>query len=135
VSALFLAGSGAANACSCAAFPDEPAEAIAIAYANADVIFTGEAMDIHRNRSRSPAVTDTGFRVDVVWKGKVPDNVIIRSNVGEIACGFQFRTRTSYLVFAYRDPESNTLTTSMCELTRDESKAGDLLAELQAISE
>lgn len=132
--ALLIAGTDSALACSCAAFPDDARQAIAIAYPRADVIFTGTATKVQRKLFRLPPARETAFRVDVMWKGNPTENVVVRTNIGESACGYKFRKDTAYLVFGYWNPDRTVLTTSMCELTRPESNASALLRELEVMT-
>ncbi len=136
LASLILAPS-AADACTCAAFPDDSAKAAAMAYAQADVVFLGAVTNIKTKRWRQPiAVRETTFDVLEVWKGLSGRNpAIVRSAMGSLACGYKFDKPGEYLVFAYWDVEHQILTTSMCDLTRKASEAGGLVRELNKIKE
>jgi hypothetical protein len=58
----------------------------------------------------------------------------VRTNIGEIACGYNFKKRNSYLVFAYWDQQRKHLTTSFCDLTRAEVKAKDAIGVLDRLT-
>ena len=121
-------------ACSCAAFPADEAKAIAIAYSRADVIFLGVAIDVRAKWQLPLRVRDTTFVVEASWKGLGGDDgTIVRTAISETACGFKFRKRGRYLVFANWDPRKGILWTNLCELTREESNAQGLIKELDAL--
>jgi hypothetical protein len=122
-------------ACSCAAFPADEAEAAAIAYGRADVVFVGIVTSVKKRIQLPLPVRDATFDVSQSWKGISEfDGTVVRSAIGEIACGFKFRKGSSYLVFANWVPDQGVLWTNMCELTRTESKAGTLIRELDGIN-
>lgn len=128
---LILAPS-AAVACSCAAFPDDDAQAAAIAHARADAVFLGVVTGIKTKRWRLPiGVRETTFDVRKAWKGLSGRNpAVVLSAIGSIACGYKFTKPGEYLVFAYWDVDRQILTTNMCELTRKASEADGLIREL-----
>ena len=74
------------------------------------------------------------FSVRDRWKGSIPDTTLVRTNIGEIACGYDFKKRNSYLVFAYWDQRRQHLTTSFCDLTRPEAKAKDAIGVLDRLT-
>ena len=122
-------------ACSCAAFPADEAEAAAIAYGRADVVFVGIVTSVKKRFQMPLPVRDATFDVSQSWKGVSEfDGTVVRSAIGEIACGFKFRKGSRYLVFANWVPDHGVLWTNMCELTREESKAGTLIKELDGIN-
>lgn len=132
--AVLMTGPGSVLACSCAAFPAEPGRAIAIAYPRADVIFTGTPIAVKTRFFRLPPVRETAFRVHAQWKGEQAASVTVRTTIGESACGIKFQKNTAYLVFGYWNSQKSLLTTSMCELTRPENAATELIRELEAIA-
>jgi hypothetical protein len=131
---IFLVTTNIAQACSCAAFPQNIPQAVAIAYGRADVIFVGDVVNVRTKFLRLPQVRESSFLVRDRWKGSINDTVIVQTNVGESACGYTFRKNASYLVFAYWNPRKTILTTSLCELTRSEDSATDVIAELDKLA-
>lgn len=119
----FLVHSGGAKACTCAAYPAGIEQAVEVSYARADVVFFGEAIAVKKKRFRTPSYRDGTFRVRKRWKGSFEDTLLVRSNVGEIACGYDFRLGRSYLIFAHWEPRSEVFTTSFCDLNRTEADA------------
>jgi len=123
-------------ACSCMAYPEDEAKAVAIAFARADVIFLGTVSAVKSKRFRPLAVRDATFDVLSVWKGQIGRNLtVVRAAIGVLACGYKFRKSGNYLVFANWDAEQEILWTNMCELTREQSKAQGLIRELDKLKE
>lgn len=131
---LFLCLPQATQACTCAAYPDDLEKAVTLAYAQADVIFLGDAMAMRSRFRGFVRQREVTFRVRDRWKGSIPDTTLLRTNIGEAACGFNFRKGNSYLVFAHWDPQERYLMTSICELTRTEAKAKGAISELDRLS-
>ena len=121
-------------ACSCAAFPADETKAASIAFGRADVVFLGVATDVNAKFVRLPPARDTAFDVFTTWKGlSGHDQTVVRTAIDEAACGFRFRKRGWYLVFANWDRKREVLWTNMCELTRPESEAQGLIEALDAL--
>lgn len=131
---IFLCSPQAAEACSCAPYPDDLEEAVTIAYAQADVVFLGDATAMHKTALGILRQREVTFSVRDRWKGSIADTTSVTTNIGEIACGYDFRKRNSYLVFAHWDRERQHLTTSFCDLTRIEGKAGDAIGVLDRLT-
>ena len=131
---VFLCPLQAAEACMCMAFPDDLEEAVAKAYAQADVVFLGDAMAMRNTTLGILQQREVTFSVRDRWKGSIPDTTLVRTNVGEIACGYKFKKRNSYLVFAYWDQQRQHLTTSFCDLTRTEAEAKGAIGVLDRLT-
>jgi hypothetical protein len=132
ISFLMLA-SKTAIACTCMAYPDDIDEAIAMAYAQADAVFIGTVEKTRKKLFRYPPEQQALFIVRTIWKGLDTDRTIVRSNLGEIGCGYEFNKRRSYLVFAHWDSKREILTPSFCDLTRIEAMSGDAIGVLNKI--
>jgi hypothetical protein len=131
---ILLCSPQAAKACSCAAYPDDIEKAVTMAYAQADVIFLG---DVTAKRSRFLGILrqrEVTFRVRDRWKGSITDTTLVRTNIGEAACGFNFKKGNSYLVFAHWVRQKQHLMTSFCDLTRTEAKAKGAISELDRLT-
>ena len=74
------------------------------------------------------------FSVRDLWKGSTSDTTLVRTNIGEIACGYNFKERNSYLVFAYWDQQLQLLTTSFCDLTRTVAEAKGAIGVLDRLT-
>lgn len=126
---MFMCVPKPAEACTCAPYPDDIEKAVTMAYAQGsgifqvDVIFLGDVTAIRKRTNGSLPQYEVTFSVRDRWKGTVPQEVSVRTNAGEIACGYEFEKRNSYLVFARWDEQQQELTTSWCDLTRTEAKA------------
>jgi hypothetical protein len=132
VSFLMLA-SKTAIACTCMAYPDDIDKAVAMAYGQADAVFLGTVEKTRKKLFRYPPEQQALFIVQTIWKGLDTNRTVVRSNIGEIGCGFKFSKRGNYLVFAHWDGKREILTTSFCDLTRIEAKSRDAIAALEKI--
>lgn len=130
---IFVLESHGVEACTCAPYPDDLEKAVAMAYAQADVIFLGDVTSIRNLRFRALPQREARFVVHDRWKGSVSDATVVRTNDGEIACGYDFHKGRSYLVFAYWDPDHTLLTTSFCDLTRTEAEAKEVIVILNRL--
>jgi hypothetical protein len=131
---IFLCPPQAAEACMCMPYPDDFEKAVATAYARADVVFLGDALAMRNTVLGSLQQREVTFSVRDRWKGSIPDTTLVRTNIGEIACGYNFNERGSYLVFAYWDQQLQLLTTSFCDLTRTETEAKGAIIRLDSLT-
>lgn len=131
---IFLCPPQVAEACSCAPFPDDLEKAVTMAYAQADVVFLGDAIAMRKTALGILRQREVTFSVRDRWKGSVADTALVRTNIGEIACGYDFKKRNSYLVFAYWDEQRQRLTTSLCDLTRAEGQAKGAISVLDRLA-
>ena len=101
---------GQLHACTCLA-PGSPAEELE----EADAVFAGRVASIHSHDDRS-ARSDTstgysfkvvGFEVSTVWKGTVHEEMYITTAPDAPACGFNFKRRKEYIVYAYGNPDND----------------------------
>ncbi len=122
-----------AEACSCAPYSDDIDTAVATAFVQADVIFLGKTTELRSDPLHAPAQRVVVFSVSDHWKGVTSDTVQVRTNAGEIACGYDFKIRKNYLVFAHWDQKHQHLTTTYCDLTRTESKAKGAMTALDRL--
>ena len=123
-----------AEACSCMAFPSDPDKAVAMAYAHADVVFLGDVTAMRNTSLGILRQREVTFSVRDRWKGSIPDAIVVRTNIGEIACGYDFKKHNSYLVFAYWDPQLTQLTTSFCDMNGTEAEAKDKITALDRLT-
>jgi len=131
---IFLCPPQAAEACTCMPFPEDFEKAVATAYARADVVFLGDALAMRKTFLGSLQQREVTFSVRDHWKGSPSDTTLVRTNIGEIACGYNFKERNSYLVFAYWDQQRQRLTTSFCDLTRTEAKGKSAIGVLDRLT-
>lgn len=122
-----------ASACSCAAFPDDVEQAIAIAYARADAIFIGDVTSTNSKSFPLPPMRATTFTVRKVWKGNYDETAVVLSPVAEWACGYRFKRSGTYLVFANWEPRREVLMTNLCELNRSGRSADSFIAALDKL--
>ncbi len=131
---IFLCSPQAAEACSCAPYPDDLEKAVAMAYAQADVVFLGYAKETRNTALGNLQQREVTFSVRDRWKGSIPGTALVRTNFGEIACGYNFKKHYGYLVFAYWDQQRQHLMTSFCDLTRTEAKAKSAIGALDRLT-
>ncbi|RYG05452.1 MAG: hypothetical protein EOO07_30085 [Chitinophagaceae bacterium] len=91
-----------------------------------DLIFAGKVID----KSRELWIGDNydvEFQLSEIYKGQSESKAFIKTGARKGQCGFPFVVGESYLVFAYRQPESEKensttssqiYTTSICSLTK-----------------
>ncbi|HYO14303.1 MAG TPA: hypothetical protein VE685_13995 [Thermoanaerobaculia bacterium] len=106
-------------ACSCIA-PPPPQEAAQQAAA----VFTGTVVSVTQVGSQQ----EVRIRVERVWKGAKCGEITILTPLDEAACGFNFQTGQSYLVYA--DRQQGKLSTNLCTRTTSTSAASEDLAAL-----
>jgi hypothetical protein len=107
-----------------------------MAYERADAVFLGTVTDVRSKRLQPLSVRDASFEVTSTWKGLSSyDGAVVRSADGELACGFNFRKSSRYLVFAHWDAGQGILWTNMCELTRKASEATGMIKVLDELKE
>ena len=104
------------------------------AYARADVVFLGDALAMRNTFLGNLQQREVTFSVRDRWKGSTSGTTLVRTNIGEIACGYNFKKRNSYLMFAYWDQQRQHLTTSFCDLTRTEAKAKGAIGALDRLT-
>ena len=126
---------GWALACTCMAYSDDPEIAVTQAFSQAHVVFLGEVTTIRNKGSLFVKTRQVIFSVKETWKGSAGDEVMVNTNDGEIACGYPFRARRTYLVFAHRGESRGVLTTSLCDLNRTQSKARGLMPILDQLEQ
>ena len=96
------------HACSCLG-PGSPAEELE----EVDAVFAGRVISIHHSydrRARSATLKDfttVGFEVSAVWKGTVHEEMYITKAPDAPACGFNFKRRKEYIVYAYGNPDND----------------------------
>ncbi len=100
---------GQVHACTCVR-PGSPTEELE----EADAVFTGRVISVHRpddRSARSPTSTGftsntVGFEVSTVWKGTVHEKMYITTASLSMTCGFNFKRRKEYIVYAYGNPDN-----------------------------
>jgi hypothetical protein len=130
----FLYPPQAVQACTCMAFPENLEKAVAMAYGHADAVFLGDIMTMRTRFLGMLTQREVKFSVRDRWKGSLPETVLVRTNIGEIACGYNFKKRNSYLVFAYWDQRLQHFTTSFCDLNRTEDQAKGAIGVLDRLT-
>lgn len=120
---LLVTPVSAVHACMCFEYPEDLEAAIVLAYGQADAVFLGEVTSIRTVRLPGLKQREVVFSVHTRWKGPGDDSISVRTNIGVIACGYSFRKRKTYLVFAHRDNDLGLYSTSYCDLTGTEAES------------
>ncbi|MGH9941798.1 MAG: hypothetical protein ACRD9R_05480, partial [Pyrinomonadaceae bacterium] len=129
-------------ACSCGG-SGAPCEA----YGRASAVFVGtvtsvrqrkiDSVEVERKREDAseylPALVYT-FAVQDSFSGVGVGEVEVGSGSGGGDCGYEFVKGAQYVVYAYRDPRNNLLSTSICTRTRPVTAADEDLAFLRSLS-
>jgi len=113
-------------ACTCA--PSKgPAEDLALAAA----VFSGKVVEVRKHRRSGDifAGVEAVFRVERAWKGVEAATVSVFTASHSATCGYGFRGRRTYLVYAYKDAAGR-LSTGICSRTRRLKDAGEDLRVL-----
>ena len=96
------------------------------------VIFAGQVIKIKKVQIKLPSSDywpnhKVTFKVDRYWKGDSPE-VIVFTGVGGGSCGFRFRKKQSYIVFAQMI--ENRLQTGICDFTSESHYAENIIKGL-----
>ena len=67
------------------------------AFKQAETVFVGAVSDLGLDYSKHERIT--GFTVQRVFKGAVPEHIRVVSALDEAACGYSFARGTAYVVF------------------------------------
>lgn len=105
-----------AYACSCAA-PMSPR----IELAKSAAVFAGKVTNIETTTAETDAfgeieVNNITFEVEKSWKNVSSGEITITTPIGT-SCGFNFSEDESYVVYAFKNTEDNTLNTNLCSRT------------------
>ena len=124
----------AALACSCMAYPADEAQAVAVAWPKADVIFLGKVTAIKSGIPGASRWRGVTLEVEQRWKGLPEDlPVVVRTASNSAACGYPYDLGRSYVVFAYRNPANDQLTTNLCALNKRRKHAEGVMRELDQV--
>ena len=107
-----------ARACSCMKLT--PSEGLSSSYA----VFTGEVTKIEPNTTTKFGGVEITLQVKKVWKGKIGEQVEVRTASSSAACGYNFVKGETYLVYADRD-EADPMRVSLCSRTALVASAQD----------
>lgn len=126
LSASFWLSPQPAHACSCLVMDLE--ESIDQAAA----IFEGRVVSIEKaeGSEEGPIMLRVTFDVVRSFKGKVPEELTLRTADNSAACGYAFEKGTSYLVYAHDTGAG--LGAGLCSRTQPIEQAGEDLAKLGA---
>lgn len=110
--------------CSCVGPRDVPSSV-----ASADAVFTGRVVRVRNVTHGGRQLRRVTLRVDRAWKGVDSRTVVVITGSGGGDCGFPFRRRESYLVFA-GERTDGLLGTGLCGRTAELSRAAADIRDL-----
>ena len=122
--ALWMAPACETGFCSCVGPRGVPSSA-----ASADAVFTGRVVRVRNVMNGGRQMRRVTLRVDRAWKGVDARTVVVMTGSGGGDCGFPFRRRQSYLVYA-NGPPGEVLGVGICGRTAEVSRAAADLREL-----
>ena len=119
------------HACSCE-FSSTPL----IELERADVVFTGEVVEIEeRDAGRFGNIYYVHLRIGISFKGMASREATVVTELEEAACGYSFAVGEEYLVYAYTENvytyELGFPKVSLCSRTKPASEAGAEIDELR----
>lgn len=86
---------------------------------SANAVFSGEVIKIVETKA-SKGSANISLKVHIkvfkVWKGIATENVLVSTAKASSFCGYPFKLKERYLIYAYRY-EKGDLSTSLCERT------------------
>ena len=97
-----------------------------------DAVFSGEVLSVERMSNAGQELFSSvrvRFKVLESWRGDVSNVVEIKTGMGGGDCGYSFRERQNYLVYAHA--RGGGLITSICSRTRPLSQAAEDVAYLK----
>lgn len=133
--AACLLAAGRAEACTCS----RPASPCA-AYAGAGAVFVGTVADARGAKAGGKGWAGTTarrvykFAVEEAFSGVVGAEVEVWTGAGGGDCGFPFERGARYVVYAQRDDETGSLSTSICTRTQTASAAAEDLEFLRGLA-
>ena len=123
---LWTAPACETGVCSCVGPRDVPTS-----LQQADAVFTGRVTAVRNVTVRGYQMRRVTLRVDRAWKGVEARNVVVMTGSGGGDCGFDFRRREAYLVYAHR-ASSGSLHAGICGRT---SALGRASADVRQLGE
>jgi|GEM_PF-3658683 len=138
MSTVWVLAPPAAHACSCGGSSDSLADAVFSSLDAANAVFLGEVVDVAEqnegaeNPHRSQLLL---FKVLESWKGvSEPYITIHNKEASVVGCESPFLLGETYLVYAWRDVDTDNLTAHLyaCGLTTSLANADDQLAILRS---
>ena len=129
VFAALMFGTNNIFACSCL-----PAKSAAQELEQSTAVFSGKVIKIKRHKQAGNIFNSVEviFSVQKAWKGVKKKTVSVFTSSNSAACGFNFKEKQTYLVYASGQVEGN-LSTTICSRTKSLKDAREDLRELGAV--
>lgn len=121
---LWMASPCGPAACSCIPPRDVPTSIREV-----DAVFSGTVTRVRGVTVRGYQMRQVTLRLDRAWKGVESRTVVVLTGSGDGDCGFDFRRRRAYLVFAHR-AETGSLHAGLCGRTGALARASETVRAL-----
>lgn len=119
---MVLAAASDSYACSCMApSPDTPMKKIVKdAKFDAGAVFFGKVVTVKTVDGSADMNAPLYVTMEVTrsWKGITTKQVEITTRSSSAACGVNFQVGQEFIVYAYKDSETNTMSASLCSRTQ-----------------
>ena len=125
VGLLIFAVGESAGQCTCAPVPGSRDLPAYEALRTADVVFTGEIVDVEKGAAAQEYKVK--FKIRSVWKKDIGESVVLQAF--RVSCGFYGEKAEEYLIYAYVREEM--LTTNGCTRTQLLATADEDLKEFE----
>lgn len=119
---MVLAAASDSYACSCMApSPDTPMKKIVKdAKSDAGAVFVGKVIAVKTVDGSTDMNAPFYVTIEVTrsWKGVTTMQVEVTTRSSSAACGVSFAVGKEFIVYAYKDAETNTMSASLCSRTQ-----------------
>lgn len=116
-------------ACSCAMGPSAEHQ-VEDSLQRKEAVFAGKVIKVTQPRQKSIMSTsdlvEVNFEVTQVWKGEVHQQETVYTAMSSVTCGYEgFQEGKDYIVAANAKKETGQYTTTVCDLTKPLTQAGE----------
>ncbi|HEY0606178.1 MAG TPA: hypothetical protein VGD58_24870 [Herpetosiphonaceae bacterium] len=111
IAGLWFTSTRCVFACSCI-MPGTPQEEIT----RSDAVFSGKVTQLTPTKALDGTeAIKVSFEVGQVWKGQIPQELLVETSSSSASCGYSFESGKEYLVYAYSN--EGQLSVGLCSRT------------------
>lgn len=111
IAGLWITNTRCVFACSCI-MPGTPQEEIT----RSDAVFSGKVTQLTPTKAiDGTEAIKVSFEVGQVWKGQIPQELLVETSSSSASCGYSFESGKEYLVYAYSN--EGQLSVGLCSRT------------------
>lgn len=111
IAGLWITNTRCVFACSCI-MPGTPQEEIT----RSDAVFSGKVTQLTPAKALDGTeAIKVSFEVGQVWKGQIPQELLVETSSSSASCGYNFESGKEYLVYAYSN--EGQLSVNLCSRT------------------